>query len=182
IATRSAATSNRTGSTISSVCETVCSAGVSAAISGIVSCGEWIRRPRRGRRDSGESAGIRCTRTGRGRTGKTMNEQAYVHRADVMLADGTDPAAVGAMVTVALCGHWEHDGPCRWPHHNHIDGAHFRTIFSATPEEEAEVRRLIRAALHGHPGWRVLSDRSDTIATTEQELAAQLAQTPRRAY
>jgi hypothetical protein len=20
-------------------------------------------------------------------------------------------------VTVALCGHWEHDGECRWPHH-----------------------------------------------------------------
>jgi len=28
-----------------------------------------------------------------------------------------DPAAVGGAVTVALCGHWEHDGPCRWPHH-----------------------------------------------------------------
>ena len=39
IPTRSAATSNRTGSTISSVCETKCSCGVSAAISGIVSCG-----------------------------------------------------------------------------------------------------------------------------------------------
>jgi len=30
-----------------------------------------------------------------------MNVQVYVHQADVMLAEGTDPAAVGAMVTVA---------------------------------------------------------------------------------
>ena len=30
-----------------------------------------------------------------------MNVQVYVHQADVKLAEGTDPAAVGAMVTVA---------------------------------------------------------------------------------
>ena len=27
-----------------------------------------------------------------------------------------DLAALGGAVTTALCGHWEHDGPCRWPH------------------------------------------------------------------
>jgi len=35
--------------------------------------------------------------------------------AEVRLDSGTDPAAVGAAVTVELCGHWEHEGPCRWP-------------------------------------------------------------------
>jgi len=109
-----------------------------------------------------------------------MNAQAYVHQAEVMLAEGTDPAAVGAMVTVALCGHWEHDGPCRWPHHNQIDGAQFRTVFIATPEDEPEVRRRIRTALHSQPGWRVLSDDGRTLAADEQEVAARLAQAPRR--
>ena len=109
-----------------------------------------------------------------------MNAQAYVHQAELMLAEGTDPAAVGAMVTVALCGHWEHDGPCRWPHHNQIDGAQFRTVFIATPEDEPEVRRRIRTALHGQPSWLVLSDDARTLATDEQEVAARLAQAPRR--
>ena len=109
-----------------------------------------------------------------------MNAQAYVHQADVMLAEGTDPATVGAMVTVALCGHWEHDGPCRWPHHNQIEGRQFRTVFIATAEDEPEVRRRIRTALHGQPGWRVLSDAGRTLAADEQEVAARLAQAPRR--
>jgi hypothetical protein len=109
-----------------------------------------------------------------------MKAQAYVHQADVTLAEGTDPAAVGAMVTVALCGHWEHDGPCRWPHNNQIDGRRFRTVFIATPEDEPEVRRRIRTALHGQPGWRVLSDIGRDVAADEQELAARLAQAPRR--
>lgn len=109
-----------------------------------------------------------------------MNAQAYVHQADVMLADGTDPATVGAMVTVALCGHWEHEGPCRWPHHNQIEGSQFRTVFIATAEDEPEVRRRIRTALHHQPGWRILSDGPRTLAVDEHELAARLAQAPRR--
>ena len=48
---------------------------------------------------------------------------AFVVDAAVELADRTNPAAVGAAVTTALCGHWEHDGPCRWPHNNAIDAA-----------------------------------------------------------
>jgi hypothetical protein len=31
---------------------------------------------------------------------------AYVHEARVELEEGTEPAAVGAAVTVALCGQW----------------------------------------------------------------------------
>jgi pyrimidine deaminase RibD-like protein len=109
-----------------------------------------------------------------------MKAQAYVHQAEVMLAESTDPAAVGAMVTVALCGHWQHEGPCRWPHNNQIDGRQFRTIFVATAEDEPEVRRRIRTALHGQPGWRILSDGGRDLAADEEELAARLAQAPRR--
>ena len=39
----------------------------------------------------------------------------FAHQATVELLEG-DVRAIGAAVTVALCGHWEHDGPCRWPH------------------------------------------------------------------
>ena len=109
-----------------------------------------------------------------------MNARAYVHQAEIMLTDDTDPATVGAMVTVALCGHWEHDGPCRWPHHNQIEGRHFRTVFIATPEDEPEVRRRIRTALHSQPGWRVLSDSARSLAADEHELASRLAKAPRR--
>jgi hypothetical protein len=104
-----------------------------------------------------------------------MEARAYVHEADVILADGIDPRAVGAAVTVALCGHWEHDGPCPWPHHNHIDGRSFRTIFIAPADEELAVRRLIQGALHGNPDWRVDADRARDVALPEEELAAPIA-------
>ena len=52
----------------------------------------------------------------------------FVHEATVELADGADPRALGGAITVALCGHWEHEPPCRWPHHTDItaagDGSH----------------------------------------------------------
>ena len=65
-----------------------------------------------------------------------------------------DVAALGGAVTVALCGHWEHDGPCRWPHHTashpHPEeaGSWLATVrFDAAASEEQEVRELIRQAL-----------------------------------
>ena len=62
-----------------------------------------------------------------------------------------DPAALGAAVTVALCGHWEHDGPCRWPHHTSPkDDGHDIVVtvcFDASAAEEHTVRALIRSAL-----------------------------------
>jgi hypothetical protein len=98
-----------------------------------------------------------------------------------MLAEGTDPAAVGAMVTVALCGHWEHEGPCRWPHTTiRSTAANSGRFFIATAMDEPEVRRRIRTALHGQPGWRVLADAGRDLAADEQEVATRLAQAPRR--
>ncbi|GAB3066131.1 hypothetical protein GCM10027080_02340 [Pedococcus soli] len=62
-----------------------------------------------------------------------------------------DPAALGGAVTVALCGHWEHDGDCRWPHHSSVepDGdEHVVTVaFDASPAEVPLVRRRIREGL-----------------------------------
>jgi len=62
IPTRSAGRSRSRRSTISSVWWMSCSRGVRAAISGIVSCGNWIRRDPRSRRDSGDSAVTRWIR------------------------------------------------------------------------------------------------------------------------
>jgi hypothetical protein len=62
-----------------------------------------------------------------------------------------DVAALGGAVTVALCGHWEHDGPCRWPHHTTSETTGDDIVatvrFDAPPSEEQHVRRLIREAL-----------------------------------
>jgi hypothetical protein len=50
-------------------------------------------------------------------------------------------------VTVELCGHWKHDGPCRWPHNNAIADGRFRTLFVADPAEADDVAGRIEHAL-----------------------------------
>ena len=75
----------------------------------------------------------------------------FVHEAAIDLANGADPRAPGGAITVALCGHWEHEPPCRWPHHTDItpegDRHVVRTVFTAAPEEEPAVRQRIVEAL-----------------------------------
>jgi hypothetical protein len=75
----------------------------------------------------------------------------YVHEATVHLADGADSRAVGGAITVALCGTWDHEPPCRWPHHTDIaaagDGHVVRTSFIVEPRDEAVVRERIVEAL-----------------------------------
>ena len=110
---------------------------------------------------------------GTGQTGGVADDTrlAFVHEIELDLADGTDPAAPGAAVTTALCGHWEHEGPCRWPHNNALDAsaavAVLRTLFIVPSADEAEVRR----------GWLALSGRPRPVAARERPLAARLAAT-----
>lgn len=77
--------------------------------------------------------------------------RTFVHTARARLEPGGDPAALGGAATVGLCGSWEHDGPCVWPHHSATGAADglttLRTVFRARPEREADVRRLLDAAL-----------------------------------
>jgi len=109
----------------------------------------------------------------------------HVHEAVISLADGTDPQAVGAVVTTELCGAAEHDGPCRWPHNNAVvlldDVTVFRTVFIAAQSEEREVRRRIRSALRSSDEWDVMSDRTTPLTPDERALAARLALTPQPA-
>lgn len=83
-----------------------------------------------------------------------------VHR--VLLDAGGDPRALGGAVTAALCGHWEHDGDCRWPHLTRTlerGGALVvDTEVTCSEADEPEVRRLVHAALaagtlDGPDGW-----------------------------
>ncbi len=108
---------------------------------------------------------------------------AFVVEAELELHDGFDPAAVGASVTVALCGHWEHEGPCRWPHNSAIeaerDPARFRTLFVADEPEAALVRDRIETVLRADAGWRLVSVRSRPVAEAERALAEQLLAGPR---
>ena len=75
----------------------------------------------------------------------------FVHEAPVGLEDGADPRALGGAITVALCGHWEHEPPCRWPHHTDVSAAEdhhvVRTAFTVHPADEPIVRQKIVAAL-----------------------------------
>jgi len=108
---------------------------------------------------------------------------AFVVEADLVLSDGLDPAAVGAAVTVELCGHWEHDGPCRWPHNSATDAARaparLRTVFAADDDEAPEVRRRIEHALRGASAWHVVALGGRPVAEHERALAERLRTGPR---
>ena len=105
-----------------------------------------------------------------------------VIEAELVLAPGTDPRAPGGAVTTALCGHWEHEGPCRWPHHNAMaaEGATARLRTVVVPGEDAdEVRRRFRVALDADPGWGLLHCGDSPLAPGEEALARRLAEGPR---
>ncbi|MGZ4610598.1 MAG: hypothetical protein ACXV2H_10115 [Actinomycetes bacterium] len=109
---------------------------------------------------------------------------AFVHEARLTLAADADEAAPGAAVTVALCGHWEHDGACRWPHLTTTGSRRgaaltVRTVFTALAADEHVVRRKIVAALRsgaldgpsGRSTWTLVSDRAAPVEHADQEWA-----------
>lgn len=79
--------------------------------------------------------------------------QPFAHDAVLRLPAGADVGALGAAITVALCGHWEHEPPCPLaPHHTaveRVDDAEvrLRTLFAVEPGREDDVRALIDGAL-----------------------------------
>jgi hypothetical protein len=107
-----------------------------------------------------------------------MPRAPHVRAARIRLASGVDPAAVGAAVTTGLCGHWEHDGPCRWPHHNAIaptvDGFALRVVFVAPDADVAEVETRVDAALRAMDTVTVIDSVPDGLHDDELALAARL--------
>ena len=93
---------------------------------------------------------------------------------------GADLRAPGAAVTMALCGHWEHEPPCPLAPHrvsaDQGDGAmRVRILFAAEPDAEGEVLRLIDQALSGQgkfpdgftPPWRLRTSRASEVSAEE---------------
>ena len=119
-----------------------------------------------------------------------MTRAAYAHDAVVILDSGGDSRAPGGAITVALCGHWDHQPPCPLaPHHTDAtpagdDTVRLRVLFAAEPHDEPRVRALIGKALSsgrltGPDGrvtrWMVKSSSAGSIRADEVDHAARLA-------
>ena len=108
--------------------------------------------------------------------------EVFVHEAVLVMEPGADEAAPGAAVTVALCGHWDHEPPCPLsPHRVDVErgdsGLRVRILFAAEPGIEPEVRRRIGLALSGQwrfpdgfgTPWRVTESRPGELSPGEAE-------------
>ncbi|MGR6319441.1 hypothetical protein Q2K19_28700 [Micromonospora soli] len=109
--------------------------------------------------------------------------EGYAHQAVLEMAPDADERAPGAAVTVALCGHWEHEPPCPVAaHHTRAERAGDRVrlwiLFATEPHREAGVREEIDRALAcgelvgpegGTTRWRLL--RSGTREPSPEEAA-----------
>ena len=102
--------------------------------------------------------------------------QAYAHQA-VLIWEG-DERAPGAAITVALCGHWEHEPPCPLaPHHTGVtregDTLRLRILFATEPDHVDEVRRRIDDALAAGD-WRLIESGCGRIDASERDHARRL--------
>jgi hypothetical protein len=110
-----------------------------------------------------------------------LMRDAFAHDAVLRMAADADVRAPGAAVTVALCGHWEHDPPCPLaPHHTSAvrDGGEvrLRILFAAEPGSEEEVRSRIEESLNA-THWRLVESRRGEVSAHEAEHARRLIAT-----
>jgi len=118
--------------------------------------------------------------------------RAFAQDAILIMEPDADIQAPGAAVTVALCGHWEHEPPCPLvPHHTQADRigseARVRVLFAAEPHLEGAVRERIESALSGGQlrgpdstitRWRLRDSRHGTVSAAEADHAERLIRTP----
>ena len=109
--------------------------------------------------------------------------QVFAHDAVVTIAADGDVGAPGAAITVAVCGHWEHEPPCPLaPHHTAAerdgDVVRLRVLFAADPSDEPEVRRRIDDALASSQietpdgavaRWRLVSSEGGEVRPDEAD-------------
>jgi hypothetical protein len=114
--------------------------------------------------------------------------KAFAHEAVLAMDPLADERAPGAAVTVALCGHWDHDPPCPLtPHHSRadrVDGeVRVRILFAVEPELEDTVRHDIDQALGtgqlaGPDGrttrWRLRGSQRSVVWNNETDHAQRL--------
>ncbi len=137
---------------------------------------DYQRQHQHGDRDGHRPGGLALTRI------------TYAHDAVVTLNEGGDSAAPGGAITVALCGHWDHEPPCPMaPHHTDAvpagDGTlRLRVLFAS--DDEARIRALIDQALSSGrltgpddrvTTWTVRSSTAGTVRPDEADHAARLA-------
>ena len=119
-----------------------------------------------------------------------MARATFAHDAVVILDPGGDSRDPGGAITVALCGHWDHDPPCPLaPHHTDAtpesdDTLRLRVLFAAEPKDERRVRELMTQALSsgrltGPDGrvtrWMLQSSCASSLRPDEADHAARLA-------
>jgi hypothetical protein len=114
--------------------------------------------------------------------------KAFAHEAILAMDPLADEQAPGAAITVALCGHWDHDAPCPLtPHHSRADRVNrevrLRTLFAVEPELEGTVRHGIDQALAsgqlaGPDGqttrWQLRSSQRSAVRNNETDHAQRL--------
>ena len=103
--------------------------------------------------------------------------QPFAHEAVLEMAPDADLRAPGGAITVALCGHGEHEPPCPLAaHHTRADRVGdtvvVRTLFATEPERENEVRQRIEAVLSAT--WTVRRSGSSPVAADERDHARRL--------
>jgi len=113
---------------------------------------------------------------------------AFAHEAVLDMDPLADMRAPGAAVTMALCGHWNHEPPCPLaPHHSSADrvgdAVHVRILFAVEPELEDTVRQGIDQALTGEQlagpdgqttRWQLRSSQRSVIQNNEMDQAQRL--------
>ncbi|MGA8547752.1 MAG: hypothetical protein WB785_21155 [Mycobacterium sp.] len=117
-----------------------------------------------------------------------MARQAFAHDAVVVMQPGGSANALGGAITIALCGHWDHQPPCPLaPHYvaTHPDGetVTLRILFATEPANERRVRSLIGDALGtgqlagpdgGLTTWQLRSAAPGNVRPEEEDHAAGL--------
>jgi hypothetical protein len=113
----------------------------------------------------------------------SKTRRAVAYEAKLRMNPGIDHRAPGGAVTAALCGHWEHDGTCRWPHNSEIrtttDPAIFRVIVVADEVDQSDVIARIESALSKSPDWSVEGGALREVEEGEASLAGRLINGPR---
>ncbi len=118
----------------------------------------------------------------------TRERAGFAHDATLGMDVSADIRAPGAAITVALCGHWEHEPPCSLaPHHTgaerHGDEVRLRVLFATELASEQEVRARIARALEGGElvsadggatRWTLSEHGASTLRPDEQAHAARL--------
>jgi hypothetical protein len=75
-------------------------------------------------------------------------------------------------VTLELCGSWEHDPPCTWPHLTLVEsdaGELVVTVRFVAGHDAADVRGRIDRALRDGDDWTV--DRSGPVPPSDEDRA-----------